>query len=64
LQTSLPKGKGEDGEMCSDEDDSDDDDEAVSFLFILAANASKDNGKGSLDNGYLDNFDNGFSNKY
>lgn len=24
LQTSLPKGKGEDGEMCSDEDDSDD----------------------------------------
>ncbi|KAJ1698537.1 hypothetical protein LUZ63_007049 [Rhynchospora breviuscula] len=25
LQTALPKGKGEDGEMCSDEDDSDDD---------------------------------------
>jgi hypothetical protein len=22
------------------------------------------NGKGSLDNGYLDNLDNGFSNKY
>ncbi|KAJ3695483.1 hypothetical protein LUZ60_000860 [Juncus effusus] len=27
MQNSLPKGKGEDGEMCSDSDDSDDDEE-------------------------------------
>lgn len=27
MQTSLPKGKGEDGEMYSDDDESDDDDD-------------------------------------
>jgi hypothetical protein len=45
LQTSLPKGKGEDGEMWSDEGDSDDGDEnttvssslySITFLFVYS----------------------------
>lgn len=37
LQTSLPKAKGEDGEMCSDEDGSgDDENQTVSSCHHLA----------------------------
>ncbi|KAI0488696.1 18S rRNA (guanine-N(7))-methyltransferase RID2 [Dendrobium catenatum] len=32
-QTSLPKGKGEDGETCSDDDESDDDDEQTVGIY-------------------------------
>lgn len=34
MQTSLPKGKGEDGEMCSDDDESGDDESQTVSLHL------------------------------